>query len=399
MKFITITVLFALIACSLSNEPPRQAEWCGSSVVYVSIITKENGKEASTNAKLVVPVNLKKSATHMVTDSKTKKDVMNTGSLISKTHQGIIFTLNGPADMSQLGKFFEKDEDSDNDIYIPYSFITSIEELAIPVSNPQDFTINLFLRKDFKTKLELNPTIIEKMVTIKFEKDDKGTPICNCMFEFLVDRIRFNWSLRNESLKYIRLQLFSYIEILYSNYNTLNKIQSNDKYKDSIEVLKRIHISQKKDCSDIKIKFDDEIEEKIEFSRKFNEIIIPDCSGYEIQIFNLENKFSVEVEKDEEDIESAMDHLRYQRRDYEYAMSSVLSFHKLASSDIEKALSYTEYLDQSEKVSLNSNVNIFKSIKVEYPPMGTIDEIKYLEEANKKYHDLSKFFTAGFGKN
>lgn len=397
MKFITITILFALFACSLSLTADED-KWCGSSVVSVSIISIENGKEAITKAKLTVPVSLEKAVSHISVDAKTKQEIFNSGALIKKSQQGIIFTLDGPVNSVQLGKIYERDEDSENDIYIPYSFITTINSVSTPANEPTSFSIDLFFKKDFKTKLLSDKQIYK--VTIRFESDAFKTTICDCMFKYFVAKIRFNWRLRRESLEYIRTQLFRHIRILFANYKALKSIQGNDADIKKVEKLKITKTTQETECSDIKITLDMKLLKSLEMSKKMDALVNPDCEKFDTQIREVTSIYQAKMRTAESDIinKQVIEMKMGSEIDIKYANSQVLEQHMHTSSTLQRIASNIDVLESEQRVSYTSNKAQFDAINLQYAAMATDAEIKYLENANTKYDALITYFNGNFWK-
>lgn len=398
MKFITITILFALIAYSSLNKIPLEDRWCGSSVVGVAISSTENGKESITKAKLTVPVSLEKSVSHLSVDAKSKQENFNTGSLIKKSQQGIVFTLDGPADSTQLGKIFEKDEDSENDIYIPYIFLTDIIGAVSPQVNPTNFSIDLFFKKDFKTKIYANNQL--NKVTIKFLADSHNTHICECMFAYFLAKIKYNWSLRQESLKYIRMQLFMQIRNLNANYKAVKTIKGTQADLTMVETLKKKKIIQETECSNIKLSLDYQERSVIEVSKKMDSLNNPNCEKFDAQISEIRQQLDVAMSSASANVNAAALNLRMSV--VELGISNVnaqVNEQRKYTDDLFKAMEdNAKELETVEAAKYNAKRAEFTNLKLEADNLPVDSQIKFFENASTQVGNIKTYFDGSFWK-
>ena len=395
MKFITITLLFALIAYSSLTIIPLEDRWCGSSVVSVAIVTKENGKESITKAKMTVPVNLVKAVSHLSVDAKTDQQNFNSGALIKKTQQGIIFTLDGPADSTQLGRFFEKDEDSENDIYIPYIFFTDAIGSMTPQTNPTNFSIDLYYKKDFKNKVYADNKHI--VVTIRFLADNYNTNICQCMFTFFLAKIKYNWRLRNESLKYIRSQLFIHIRSLHANYKAAKTIKGNEADLKKVEILKIQKITQETECSNLKLTLDIEQLQVIEYSKQMDALVDPECEKYDEQINEVNVKLQFEMTNYDKDMKNtaesaAKTQLLFNSIDIHDVEAAVNENHKSIEQGFISLKDSKTALDEKALGKFTAKENEFNALKLNVGQMTAEAEIQYFEDTSGKIALINNFF-------
>jgi hypothetical protein len=394
MKFITITILFALIACSLAQIPDED-KWCGSSVVSVDIVSTENGKEVVTKATLLVPVSLEK-PDNLSIESKGIIDPYKTGTLIKKSQQGIIFTLNGPPDSSQLSKIYEKDEDSETNIYIPYAFITQINSNTSPDINPTNFIIDLYFKKDFQSKVLTDKQIYK--VSLRFTADQYRSNICECMFKFFAAKIRFNWRLRRESLEYIRSQLFSQIKSLYANYKAIKTVQASTTDLKLVETLKINMTSQESQCSNLKLTLDMNQNKSIELSTKMDAITDPGCEKFDVQIKDLQIQMDAADAKAKADIASAALNLRLSDSPgLQKATSQVNEQQTFVGNKFKDMEPLLDALDQTVRTTYDVNKNEFTNIKWEVN-MEAAAESKYLETAKVSIQKIITYFDGSFWK-
>lgn len=396
MKFITITILFALIASSLCAIQDED-KWCGSSVVSVEIISSINNQEQITEATITVPTSLEKSSSHINVDSKTKQEAFQSGTIIKKNHQGIVFTLAGLANSLQSGRIFEKDEDSDNDIYIPYSFIYKINKVSTPTQDPNFFSLELFLNKDFKNKILIDKQMYK--VSIKFIADKFNTNICECMFNFFFAKINYNWNLRKQSLEYIRSQLFVHIKALYANYKAFKTIQGSKADLSLVEKIKIQKSTQETECSSLKLEYDMNEKSINTMINKMNSLVNPDCEKFEVQIKQLQAQKEMAVSNANNKIaDLAIDMRMSDSAGMQEANSQVLEQRNYVDKKFTEMAQYVDALDQPERIKYDENKNKFYSLKFEYKEMAVEAEIKYLEDAKAKVGNVQTYFETGFWK-
>jgi len=396
MKFITITILFALIACSLAQLSDED-KWCGSSVVSIDIVSTENGKEVVTKTNLTVPVSLEKANSNLSIESKGKIDAFQIGNLIKKSHQGIIFTLDGPPNSLQLGKIYEKDEDSETNIYIPYAFITQINSNVSPDINPTSFIIDLFFKKDFKSKVLTEKQIYK--VSLRFTHDKYNSNICACMFTYFVAKIRYNWRLRRESLEHIRFQLFLQIKSLHANYKAIKTVQSSTTDLKLVETLKIKKISVESECSNLKLTLDMKERTSIELNMKMEAITDPGCEKFDVQIRDLlfQSEASNNKAKYKIDIASLNMSMNTGRvlTDLTSQVNQQQTFVGNKFKEMEK---FVDALEQKERTTYNLNRNEFNNIIWTNLKMKPSDESEYLEKTMIKIEKIKTYFQGNFWK-
>lgn len=392
MKFNTMTLLFALIACTLANSA-QEDFWCGSSVVSVSITSAEG----VTKAKLLVPVSLKKSSSHVSLDTKSNIEKFNSGTLIKKSQQGIVFTLDGPVNTAQLGKIYEIDEDSQDQVYIPYAFFTDMIPSATPTHNPTKYTIDLFFKKDFKKKL-FNDTELRK-VTITFLADKYETLICQCMFEYLVAKIKFNWNLRRLSLDYVRSQLFLHIRNIHANYKAIKTIQGSAVDLKLVETLKIEKKTQTTKCDDAKTTLDITVATNVEVSKKMESLEDPDCERFDNELIlvgkNLE-EFNASVDPN---ISAAKARLTLSQDIGKLEIDNkILEQRTIITKMISDAVPFVKDLEPKQTTSFTAKKAEFDAIELVYAKKAVNVEITHLETENTKVANIKTYFEGGFWK-
>jgi len=383
MKFITITILFALIAYSLAlNHNGFEDKWCGSSVVKVQIVTTMKGKHQITDAEITVPVSLPESDSHMRLDQKTNEQRFLTDKIIKKTQQGIIFNLKS-ADEYHKDRFYKQDEDSDNDIFIPYNFIVDIRK-GQQYSSSNNFSIDLFLKKDFKTNIyDGEKTVV---VTIQFLADKHNTNICPCMYNFFFQKILFNWNIRRNSLEYIRSQLFLQISTLYSNYKAISSIKDDDESDIRMEYMRKEETKQKTECSKIKIEIDMNLEEFNEIKLKQENTKEPDCDTYKEQLTIIEDTLGWEVKLLENDLKVQG---RFKENDPVTLISAQSEVNRSKThviNELSNIENNTDVLELERKLKLEAKSTQIRKIDFE------ISEVRKMEEIHTEVSNLKIFF-------
>lgn len=173
MKLIVIIslILLSAIAC----EDAFDRKWCGNSKINVEIVSKHGQKQVVTKASIVVPSSL----------DRIKSLDLKSLKLIPKSEQGLVLSLDGKAQAEQLGNIYNYDEDDTTQIFIPYLYLTSIE------NNFDKFTVSM--ARTFKGESSFNFNIVPV-------PDAFGTNLCKCQFEMFNDRITANLTRRKSLL-------------------------------------------------------------------------------------------------------------------------------------------------------------------------------------------------------
>lgn len=198
MKFI---VLLSLIVLSLSTTVIDK-KWCGNSKVDVEIVTLKGDKQLITKASITVPNFLQQL-------SNFKKEQKE---LIAKTEQGLILTLDGKAEKEHLGVIYNYDEDDNTQIFIPYLYISAIN---------QNFNkFNVIMSRTFKG----NKNFIFDIIPVP---DAFGTDLCPCQ------RVMFSEKIKNNLMRRISVLTSISTEIV-------NQFNNIDFYNSEIKKWKSV---------------------------------------------------------------------------------------------------------------------------------------------------------------
>lgn len=394
MKFVAITILIALFAYTLSasNGEYDPDKWCGSSIINVSIKTIDSGKELITKAKILVPVNLEKAQLFMQGD-KDKQMFMKGDKLIKKNQEGIIFTVDGPMEKAHLGVIYQRDEDSEKDIYIPYSFITLINE-SIIAGDPTVYQIKLFLGKDFKNNSLKN----SYEVIISFDADEYKTTICECMFKYFIAKLRYNWELRKGSLEYIRAELFKFIRSYYINLKDIEKIAKQGlEHQEGMKLLETFKLDYTKivdKCSSMKIKIDQFLREVNQVDLRIRNFPIIDCTPIlrEIKVFEEKIKASQKQQTTE------LSKLRLNKgADPANQIQEVINLDRSQIiNSFDDMSKFTEILNETQKKTFTQEQTTWKT-ETRFVPTKTMTrdiEMTNLNAVKKVVETTESFFTS-----
>jgi len=301
MKLIRSLIILTLIfysSCApvISNVQIKIDKWCGSSIVKVAIKTIQNKEEQVTEASILVPISLKSYNTHK--ENINEQDpYINSKKLVEKTNEGLVLTLL-KSNPSHIGLIYEKDEDSDNSIYIPYSFIANIDEETINYEK----RLKLLFHKDFKNS-KLND---QYYVYITFLKDEYGVEICDCMIEYFIMKLKFFWKLRVDIFLFIKAKLFESIGIYYSTTKSIKQLEENVvrdeqmhqrmllEYEKRVDKCDTYEKNQKKLTSDL-----------MKFGSEIDKIFIENCDKLKSELELLKAEYAIKESTINSEIENA----------------------------------------------------------------------------------------------
>lgn len=239
MKLIvTLSLLFITLFSGLNATDYNKwdAPWCGNSKVNVEITTSEAGKLIVTKASIVVPATITRVQTRPMNEKIADLK------LIPKSEQGIIMTLDGKAQKEHLGNIYNYDEDDNTQIFIPYLYVSSIED------NFDKF--NVQMSRTFKGEKELKFDLVPVA-------DSYGTNLCDCQKKMFADRIKQNllkrYSILTELAKSLAKEISSVIAI-----NAQIKILEDTKIdKSKVQALTKAIPIKDQQCNTLKDTIDD----------------------------------------------------------------------------------------------------------------------------------------------
>lgn len=229
---ISMIILVTFTNCEAGNTYDVFKEsWCGNSKVDVEIISQDGEKAIVTKASIVVPTSL----------SKVQKSDYKNVKLIPKTFQGLILYLESAANEKHLGVIYNYDEDDKQSIYIPYLYLSSIEEVDDKFVVTMDRTFNS------NTYFTFN---------IVPQPDSFETNLCDCQRRMLKERIVQNFSRRKDILLELSERIVAALADIESTQKALEdahkiKIDRSEKkiIEERIKKLEAQHKSLKEDLA------------------------------------------------------------------------------------------------------------------------------------------------------
>jgi hypothetical protein len=223
-----ITLLSGLNATDYNTF---DAPWCGNSKVNVEITTTEAGKMIVTKASIIVPSSITRVRTRAM--NQKVADLK----LIPKTEQGIIMTLDGKAQKEHLGNIYNYDEDDNTQIFIPYLYLSAIEE------NFDRF--NVHMSRTFKGEKELKFDLVPVA-------DAYGVNLCDCQRKMFADRIKANLLKRYSILTELAQNLSTHISSVIAFSAQIKALENTKIDKSKVQALTKAIPVKDSQCTTLK---------------------------------------------------------------------------------------------------------------------------------------------------
>jgi len=119
--------------------------------------------------------------------------------LIPKIYQGLILHLQDAADEKHLGTVYNYDEDDKSSIFIPYLYLSAVEQVA------DKFVVTM--ERTFKDNSSFTFYIVP-------QPDSFDTNMCDCQRRMLKERIVQNFQRRKDILRELALKMVDQVGMI-----------------------------------------------------------------------------------------------------------------------------------------------------------------------------------------